>query len=243
MWILLERVGLNIIVAFFLALLIILSVGFLNATITLKAGIPSFITTLGTSMFFVGLVLSVSRGFPMSFKGNADFAMALNTFFMGEFRTSVIWFALTTLIFTIVLNQTWYGNWVVATGGNKDIARSMGVSVNLVKTVNFMLSALLAGLSGCLTVARFQVLHPTMGQTLPLTTIAAAVIGGNILMGGYGSIIGAALGAIVLGMTRSGLIQAGAPTFWYNSFVGIIIIVAVIINTFIVKVFVKGRTK
>ena len=82
---------------------------------------------------------------------------------------------------------------------------------------------------------RFHSIDPTAGLQLELEAIASAVIGGALLTGGYGSIIGAFIGAFLIGMLRSGLILAGAPSYWYKAFIGVILVVSVILNTKIRK--------
>jgi ribose/xylose/arabinose/galactoside ABC-type transport system permease subunit len=103
----------------------------------------------------------------------------------------------------------------------------MGVNVNRIKLVNFSITGLLAGLGGCFELARLGSMSPAYGDGLELVAIAAAVIGGTSLMGGYGTILGTIMGATILAMVDVGLVLAGAPTFWYQTFVGIIIIIAV----------------
>lgn len=106
----------------------------------------------------------------------------------------------------------------------------MGVNVNKVKLINFSISGLMAGISGCIVLSRFQLANPAFGTGMELEAISAAVIGGTLLTGGYGTVIGAALGAFLVGMIRSGLILAGAPAYWYQAFIGVILITAAIIN-------------
>jgi simple sugar transport system permease protein len=131
----------------------------------------------------------------------------------------------------VILVRTRYGNAVYATGGNRDAARVLGVATDKVKLVNFIISALLAGLAGCIQFARFLSVDPMRGQGLELEAIAAAVIGGTLLTGGAGNLIGTLFGVLLVGMVRSGLVQAGAPAYWYQAFVGVIVVVAVVVNT------------
>ncbi|HQE26031.1 MAG TPA: ABC transporter permease, partial [Candidatus Atribacteria bacterium] len=114
--------------------------------------------------------------------------------------------------------------------GKKLVAYTMGVNVARVKTICFMISSALAGLSGVIAISRFKLANVSFGQGMELEAIAAAVIGGTLMSGGYGSIIGAALGAGIMGMVRTGLVMAGVPSYWYNAFVGIILIVAAVVN-------------
>ncbi len=111
------------------------------------------------------------------------------------------------------------------------MARAMGVNVDRVKTINFMLTSMLAGLAGIIVISRFRLANVSLGTGIELEAIAAAVIGGTLLFGGFGTIFGAFLGVSLVGMTRNGLILAGAPAFWFQTFVGLILVIAATINT------------
>jgi len=135
------------------------------------------------------------------------------------------------LILAIILNRTPYGNRVFAAGGNKKVAKALGVNVNRVKLISFTLSGILAGFAGCVQFSRFGSVDALRGTGVELEAIASAVIGGTLLTGGYGSLVGTFFGALLIGMVRSGLVMAGAPAYWYRAFIGVILIIAVIINT------------
>ena len=216
--------------AFIITLAVAAFIGFCNGTITLKAHIPSFVATLGTQLIVRGTLLAVTGGESVSYKSDIIMPTLLTRFIGSGFRPSHIWFLVLTLIFSIILTNTRYGNWVFATGGNKAVARAMGVNVNKVKVTNFMLSALMASLSGCIVISRFNLANASFGIGMELEAIASAVIGGTFLTGGYGTIIGVFFGALLMGMMRTGLIMIGAPAYWYQAFVGAILIIAATIN-------------
>jgi simple sugar transport system permease protein len=216
--------------AFVVTLAIAAFIGFCNGIITLRAHIPSFITTLGMMLFLRGSLLAISGGESVSYKSDAIMPTMLTRFIGYGFRPSHIWFFLLTLLFSLVLTNTRYGNWVFATGGNKEVARAMGVNTNKVKVTNFMLSALMASLSGCIVISRFNLANASFGTGMELEAIASAVIGGTFLTGGYGTIIGVFFGAFLMGMMRTGLVMIGAPAYWYQTFVGAILIIAATIN-------------
>lgn len=227
------RAGWPHIAGVLLALLASAGIGLINGVITVRTSIPSFITTLGTMMFWRGILLAVTGGFPVSYfpAGTPWMFLTLNGRFAGQFRASALWFLGIMLLLNLVLVRTRYGNAVYATGGNKDAARVLGVPTGRVKCVNFVISAVLAGLAGCVQFARFYSVDPMRGYGLELEAIAAAVIGGTLLTGGAGNLIGTLFGVLLVGMVRSGLVQSGAPAYWYQAFVGLIVVVAVIINT------------
>ncbi|GAB4112201.1 MAG: ABC transporter permease [Candidatus Caldatribacteriota bacterium] len=216
--------------AFIITLVIALFIGFCNGIITIRAHIPSFITTLGMQLLLRGSLLAITGGESVSYKSDTIMPVLLTRFIGYGFRPSHIWFCLLTLIFSLLLTRTRYGNWVFATGGNKEVARAMGVKTTRVKMTNFMLSALLASLSGCIVISRFNLANASFGIGMELEAIASAVIGGTLLTGGYGTIIGVFFGAMITGMMRTGLVMMGAPAYWYQAFVGAILIVAAIIN-------------
>lgn len=235
---LLANTGLNSIVALIITLLAAAIIGAINGIITLKAYIPSFITTLGMSLFIRGIMLSVSTGFTISYSGDSYIISLLGSTLgssFGIFRSSVIIFVVMIIIFTVILKLTRFGVWVFATGGNNEVARSVGVNVTKVKLICFTLAGLMAGVSGLVSLARFKISDVLLGTGMELEAIAATVIGGTLLTGGRGSIIGAFLGVLTMGMVRSGLILLGVPAFWYRSFVGIILVVVAVINSSIVR--------
>jgi len=146
-------------------------------------------------------------------------------------RSSVIWWFLLVLIFQFILTQTPYGGYSFAVGGNPGAARAQGISVNRVKVTNFVICSLFVAFAAIMDVSRVQNVDSTRGDGLELEVIAASVIGGTLLSGGYGSIIGALLGVFIFGMLRTGLVLIGLNPRIFNGVIGIIIIVAVVINT------------
>jgi len=216
--------------AFVITLAIAAFIGFCNGIITLRARIPSFIATLGMMLLLRGSLLAVTGGESVSYKSDAIMPTMFTRFIGYGFRPSHIWFIALTVIFSIILTNTRYGNWVFATGGNKEVARAMGVNTNKVKVTNFMLSAMMASLSGCIVISRFSLANASFGTGMELEAIASAVIGGTFLTGGYGTIIGVFFGALLMGMMRTGLVMIGAPAYWYQTFVGAILIIAATIN-------------
>ncbi len=223
--------GIPLWIGFLLALTAASFIGLINGIITVKYKIPSFITTLGTLMFWRGILLAVTGGFAVRYWGTSSFLSGLNGHFLGEFRISSIWFFIVIFSLNIILTKTPYGNSTYATGGNKEAARVLGISVDKVKVINFIICAMLAGLAGCIQFARFNSVDPLRGTGMELEAIAAVVVGGTLMSGGYGNLIGTLFGVLLMGMVRSGLIMSGAPAYWYQAFIGIILILAVITNT------------
>lgn len=231
--------GVDMLLASMLMLSAAFAAGLLMGYITLRAGIPSFITSLGFMMFFRGILLAITGGFPVRMPYEHWLANILNGALTEEgLRASAVWLVALTGFFAFLLNWTRYGNWVYAVGGSAATARELGVPVRRVKIINFGVSSLLAGLAGLIAFSRFRVVDPTLGIGLELEAITAAVLGGCLLSGGYGSVVGTFLGAILVAMTRVGLVLAKAPAYWYSAFIGVLLVVATVINQLIVKKFV-----
>jgi len=222
--------GMNSLVAMVIVLAGATIIGFINAMVVLKTRIPSFIATLGMMMFLRGVLLAITGGKSVKYIGDSIVPAILSTRLPLGFRPSHFWFLGLTIIFSVILMRTRYGNWVFATGGDKSVARAMGVNTNRVKIINFMVSSVLASLAGMMVITRFWIANASFGQHMELEAIAAAVIGGTFLTGGYGSIVGAFFGAFLMGTVRTGLVMSGAPAYWYRAFVGAILIIAAAIN-------------
>jgi len=227
----LSNIGIPLVIGFILALLVAFFIGWINGLITVKFHIPSFITTLGTMMLWRGVLLAWTGGFGVRFWGKSPFLDVLNGQFFGGFRASALWFVVLVAMCNFALTRTPYGNSVYATGGNREAARLLGIPVDRVKVMNFIIVAVLSGLAGCVQFARFASVDPLRGQGMELEAIAATVVGGTLMSGGHGSLVGTLFGVLLIGMVRSGLVMSGAPAYWYQAFVGVILIIAVIINT------------
>jgi simple sugar transport system permease protein len=205
-------------------------IGLLNGILTVKLGLPSFIITLGTSMFIRGILYAISSGLVRIYTGSMFVPDILNGLLVLDFRTSLVWLVATVILAQVTLTRGKWGNWTLATGGKKDAARAMGVDTSRVKIVNFVICAFLAGLGGCISFSRMKSIQALLGQGLELEAIAATVIGGTLLTGGYGSVVGTLAGTFITASVRSGLVLAGAPPYWYSAFIGIILILATMIN-------------
>ncbi|MBO8165800.1 MAG: ABC transporter permease [Thermotogae bacterium] len=233
---LLAKNGVPAILAVIIALAFAAGQGIVNGVVTTKGRIPSFITTLGTQWFWRGVVLAVTGGFPILLPSSGKFIAEI---FGGRFgpnmRWSSLWFVGFTFLFYFILDWTRYGNWISASGGNPSVADAMGVESWKIKTSTFMISGLMAGLAGIATFARFRIVDPSLGVEMELQAITAAVIGGTLMTGGYGSAFGAFLGSIILASLNNGLILIGAPAYWYQAFVGIILVAAALSNIRIKK--------
>jgi simple sugar transport system permease protein len=221
-----ERAGFHPVLAFFVGIAVGVGIGFINGAITTQVGIPSFITTLGTMMAWRGAVLLASAGFPQAFARDLPIAK-LFAGRIGSFPVQFIWFIAFALVMWIILENTRFGNWTYVTGGNRNAAVAMGIPVDRVKIINFMTVGGLAALAGSIQVFRMGSAYSNAGIGMELQAIGATVIGGTMLTGGSGTIIGTIMGTVIIFAVENIIVLSGAPAFWFRTFVGVIVIVAV----------------
>jgi simple sugar transport system permease protein len=223
------------------ALLLSLTIGFGNGYLVVRTGLPSFIVTLGTLFAFRGLTIAVSRLLTRRTQlGGLDevggYGPAQALFggdIAGPFRVSVLWWLILAALATWVLLRTRFGNWIFAAGGAPEAARKMGVPVARVKIALFMTTALAAWLVAVIQAVRFTGADALRGEQQEFRAIIAVVIGGTLLTGGYGSAIGAVLGALIFGMVQQGIVITGVDADWFQVFLGVMLVAAVIFNNFV----------
>jgi simple sugar transport system permease protein len=239
-----ENVNLNPVLAVFFALLVSTLLGLINGLVVVYGKIPSFIVTLGTLLAYRGLA---------RFIGGGDFAYFdqddpsktwmlnflngsvswLNELFRPEanFRVSSLWFIAILILMTVVMIRMPFGGKVFAVGGNSGAALAQGINVKRIKLLCFMLCSFFAGLAGVIQIAQRASVDPLRGLGLELIAVSAAVIGGVKLTGGYGTVIGAAFGMLLLSMLQQGLVLMGVPLEFFQAIAGVIIITAVVAYT------------
>jgi simple sugar transport system permease protein len=234
----------NMWVGVFVSLAVALLVGFINGLLVVKTGIPSFLVTLGTFFMLRGLNLAVTRGIT----GNVatddvsdidGFASAqrvfASSFSVGgvSIRVTLLWWILFVLVATWVLLRTHLGNWIFAAGGSAPSARAVGVPVDKVKIGLFMAVGFMAWFTGMHILFAFNTVQSGVGLGNEFIYIVAAVVGGCLLTGGYGSVIGAAIGAFIFGMTNQGIVYAGWNPDWFFFFLGALLLGAILLNSFV----------
>lgn len=236
--------GMSVWIAIPLGILATTLLGTVNGLIVTKTKIPSFICTLGTLLAYRGIVRAIGKGSFATYKGppipvfqilNGDFTLLNRTFNVEAFRTSMIWFILLTILFTLILMRTRLGNWIYASGGAPEAARAQGVNVNRVKILCFTLTGFLVALASTMQFSYRLSVDPLRGDGMELIAVASCVIGGVRLTGGHGTVVGAILGAFLLQMLDQGLVLMGIPIQVFQASVGLIIIISVILNTFLGK--------
>jgi simple sugar transport system permease protein len=206
-----------------------LAVGTINGLLVTRLNIHSLIITLGSLMFYRGVLLALTEGFPIRLRSPDAFLQALDFSWLG-IPGPFFWFLGLVIIFAFVLTSTRYGNWLYATGGSPEAARGMGVPAERVQVVAFAGTAMLASMAGYVSVARFSSVDALRGQGFELEVVLAVVVGGASLTGGYGSIVGAALGVLIISMIQQGLILIGISVYWYQAGIGLLLILAAVVN-------------
>ncbi|MBV7543067.1 ABC transporter permease [Acidovorax sp. sic0104] len=210
--------------------------GLVNGVIVTSTGLHSFIVTLGTALIFRGLLTAGTQGGGAQ---TAEFPEELVRLFAyelpGGFHIGIVWYAAVALFTTLLLVRTQTGNWFYAIGQNPQGAANMGVPVKRTTIICFVSTSVLAGLGGIIQAVQYQAVDTAGGQGYELNALAIAVIGGALLTGGYGSIVGTVIGSLVFAATQVGLILARVPGFWFNVVVGVVLVVAVLINTWSIK--------
>jgi simple sugar transport system permease protein len=232
-------VGLPLVPSVILALLACMFVGFMNGFFTAVVGITSFVVTLGMLFFLDGLTLIMSHSQPVQTPGTS--VTHVGTFakvFGAGTYSELIWALGIIIVLQLVLAFTRWGVYTVAVGGNRLGAAEAGINVPLVMIRNFMLCATLAGLVGILEAVRAATAtpDPSASNAILFQAISAAVIGGTLLAGGAGTVAGALVGALFLGVLHDGLVIKGVSADYLDFYLGIAILVAMTINVYVQRV-------
>ncbi|MFC9995142.1 ABC transporter permease [Nocardia sp. NPDC127526] len=233
--------GWNVWFALGVSLLFALTVGALNGWVVMRTGLPSFIVTLGTFLALQGLNLGVTRLVTgtvqvSGMRGAGGYESAgwvfASTTNIGDARiqASVVWWIVLTALAALILVRTRFGNWTFAVGGSLPSARAVGVPAVRTKILLFMGTAFAGWVVGACNLLRFSSVQANQGVGLEFQYIIAAVIGGCLLTGGFGSVVGAALGALIFGMARQGIVFAGWDSDWFMLFLGVLLLSAVLVN-------------
>ncbi|WHM29399.1 ABC transporter permease [Streptomyces sp. BPPL-273] len=238
------QLTLNVWMGVIVALVASLAVGAFNGWVLMKTGLPSFLVTLATFLILQGVNLAVTKLVTgnvatddISDMDGFDQAKAVfaSSFDVGgvEVKITVVYWLVFAALATWVLLRTKYGNWIFAVGGSQESARAVGVPVTFTKITLFMLVGFGAWFVGMHQLFSFNTVQSGEGVGQELIYIAAAVIGGCLLTGGYGSAIGPVFGAFMFGMVNQGIVFAGWNPDWFKAFLGVMLLGAVLINLYV----------
>jgi simple sugar transport system permease protein len=216
-------------------------VGLLNGYLVIRTGLPSFIVTLAALFILRGTTIAITRivtdgSTQVGGVEAATHGDPLRAVLAGEVAgipVSVFWWVALTVIATVVLAKTQFGNWIFGVGGDPDAARKLGVPVARVKILLFVLTALAAALVAAIGVLDNGAADVQQGQLKEFQAITASVIGGTLLTGGYGTAVGTAFGALIFGMVSQGLFFTGVDADWFQAFLGGMLLAAVLVNRYV----------
>ena len=233
------------------SLLLTIFVGYCNGLTVVKSGLPSFIITLGSLFIIRGLTIAVSKIITgrtqlggitdSSGYGVMSSLFSSNLTISGvDFPISILWWILFVIVGYFLLNHTQIGNWIFATGASKESSMLMGIPVAQVKISLFIVTAFCAWFIAVIQVTTYGGADVLRGEQKEFIAIIAAVIGGTLLTGGYGSIIGVMIGALIFGMVKQGIIFAGVDADWFQVFMGVMLVSAVLVNGTFRKKYIHG---
>lgn len=222
--------GLPIAVSIIFGLIAGFTTGLINGFIIVKFKIPPLIVTLGMMYIARGVVYVISKGrpfypFPDGFKQIGQGAL------FGVPYSIYIAFII-VLAGHFILNYTIFGRSVMAIGGNEEATRVSGINIGRVKILIYCITSLLCGVTGVLMAARLSSSQANAGTGWEMTVIASVIIGGTSLFGGAGSIIGTLIGAAIMAVLTNAMVLLNVSVYWQNIVVGVIIILAVGIDTY-----------
>jgi ribose transport system permease protein len=201
-------------------------VGLANGLLTTRLRVPSFLITLGTAGIVGGLARFITNLQPVPVQ-DESYTFVFGSGNVGPLPTLFLWTLGVLLVAHVLFRKTTFGRQLLATGGNRTAARYSGINTARIRVASLVVCSVTAALAGLLYVGRLHSARYTLGETDLLTVIAAAVIGGTSMAGGRGSIIGALLGSLVMGVLNNGLILMGFSVTEQDIARGVIIIVAV----------------
>ena len=226
------------------SLAVCLCLGFVNGYLVIRTKLPSFIITLASFLMLQGLNLGLTKYITgtvsaSGISGSVGYAGPHSVFahefvINGQsFYIAILWWVAFTAIASFILTRTRFGNWVFAVGGDDNASRNVGVPAMRTTITLFMMVSFCAWFVGNIYLFRLTSIQASTGIGFELYYIAAAVIGGCLLTGGYGSAIGASVGAIIIGMTQQGIVYAQWNNDWFKLFLGGMLLLAVLTNQFV----------
>lgn len=204
-------------------------VGGLNGLLVTKLKINSLIVTLGTMAIWRGVSMVVTNA--VSIQSEVPDFLGLATGFVGPIPNAVIIAAVLFIITYYVLGHTTFGRYIYAIGGNREASRFAGLPVDRMKMLVYIIGSVLSMLSGVLLASRMASAQPTAGTGFEMIVIASVILGGVSLSGGIGTITGALIGMLILGVLQNALTLMDVSSFWQDITRGIVIILAVGIDS------------
>ncbi|EEQ61959.1 ABC transporter permease [Enterocloster sp. OA13] len=225
------KAGMPIPVSIVLALGAGAVVGVINGIVIVYFDLPPFIATLGTQYAFNGIIAITTENLAIS-GFSSSFKMIGQNKLFGMVPLPVVYALIIGIIGHIILVKTKYGRAILAIGGNRETAYLAGINVRAKCLTVFIATSMLAALSGVLMASRFASAQPAAGTGTELTIMASVIIGGTSMFGGTGTVLGSALGCILLATITNALIVMKVSTFWQNLIFGVILLAAIFIDKY-----------
>ncbi|MED1437987.1 ABC transporter permease [Aeribacillus composti] len=208
--------------------------GFMNGFIIAKIGVSPILVTLGTMVLFEGLILSITKGNSIS-GFSPEYTLIGNGYYLGLIPLSIIIFLFVAILTSVLLNKTVWGRSVYMVGSNPVASLFSGVNNSKVLIKVYLYSALLATIASIIMTSRYNTVKVDLGSSYLLQSVAAAVLGGTEIQGGYGKVIGTLYAVMIFQMISSGLNLMGVPRPIVTVIMGVILIAVLIINFIKVK--------
>lgn len=210
----------------------VMTVGMLAGAVNgafVRLGLPPFVVTLAGLTYLRGIAFVISDGYAVPIKD--DIFIWLGRGQIGEIHVPIVIAIVVAVVGYVVLDKTRFGLYALAVGGREDAARAMGIDVGRIKLAVYMGVGLLAALGGIVATARLGNGSPNAGIMFELEVIAATVLGGTSLFGGFATIGGTVAGALFINFVRNGLNLLGVNPFWVQVVTGVILLLAILVNT------------
>ena len=222
-------------VAFLVMLLVGLGLGAVNGLLVTRVGIPAFIVTLGTMKIYRSLAYAISGGtsvsvFPESATGSWVWSFGAK---INGVPVQIFIMVAMFVIAHILLRKTVYGNRVYATGGNERAARLSGINTKNTRFYAFLIQGLCCAVAAVISLAYLNSVTTTSGEGREMDCIAAVILGGAALSGGRGTIVGSFNGVLIMGIVKNGMVLLSVPVFWQDGFIGLVVILAVLVDSLI----------
>jgi simple sugar transport system permease protein len=237
-----HNAGIPLVPSVLAALGICMVVGLFNGIVTAFFNVNSFIATLGTLLTLEGLTLIISQGEDLETPGAIVTGVNHSTTFTSVLGagtySELIWALAVVFVLQLALTRTRWGLHTIAVGSNRNASAEAGVKVRAVLIANFVVCSTLGGLVGILEAVRTSSISadPGAANGLLLDALAAAVIGGTLLAGGSGTVVGALIGALFLGILQDGLAIKGVDAYYLDFYLGLAILFAMLINVYVGRV-------
>lgn len=209
-------------------------VGLINGYLVLKTGVPSLIVTLGTLFAVAGLLLGatvlLTGTTSISIRAPELVKSMFGMYFGAGFQVLILWWGAFTGFFIYFVHYSRFGNWIFAMGGDMESARNAGIPTNRMTILLFVFSSVSASFVGMSQAILFQSVQATPQLTLIFNTIIAAVVGGVLLTGGFGSVIGIFFGTVTFAVVTQGIYYTDFDQTWSNLVIGVLLLGAVLMN-------------